>query len=471
MRIADIIGLAATFILIASVGWRSSKKVKTVDDYTLAGSGIGMIQAGFSMAATEFGGSSLIGAMALCYTIGLSGAWWDWCAVPALILLGLFFAEKIKIPNMVTITDFFEKRYSYSTKLIASIMHIIAITTQVSTQFTVGAVALNGIFGVPKSVGIAISVTFALIYTMSGGLMSVVNTDVVQFILIVGSLLLALPISLMNAGGVNGLINTLPGEFLTFTNIDVSTLISWGFFCFFTYATSQHYIQRVFAAKDKKTAKFAFVFTGSVYILYGLAIGIIGICIVTLLPNLADPNAGYTMLIKYFMPAGIAGLILGGIFAAAMSTADSMILAASTLFVNDIYEPFIAKGNKQKSTLLVIRTVTLVVCLVSVVISSLMNNIVNIMYLGGLFYSTSVFFPLIIGLKWKRATAPAAVISILASVIIGVLAELVFTDASVGIFTLPSNILSASTSIIVFIIVSLLTKAPDDTKLAFLEEQ
>lgn len=92
----------------------------------------------------------------------------------------------------------------------------------------------------------------------------------------------------------------------------------------------------MFAAKDKKTAKFAFVFTGSIYILYGLAIGIIGICIVALLPGLSDAKAGYTLLIKNFMPAGIAGLILGGIFAASMSTADSMILAASTLFVNDI---------------------------------------------------------------------------------------------------------------------------------------
>ena len=470
MRIADIIGVAAMFLIIAFVGWRSSKKVKNINDFTLAGSGLGKIQAGFSMAATEFGGSSLIGAMALCYSIGVAGAWWDWSAVPALIILGLFFAEKIKLPNLVTITDFFEKRYNYPTKLMASFMHILAIATQISAQFMVGAVALNGIFGVPKTVGILISVVFALVYTMSGGLLSVVNTDVVQFIMIIGSILIALPISIYHAGGFEGLAAGLEQVFLSFGNIDYKTVISWCLFCFFTYATSQHYIQRVFASKDKSTAKFAFVFTGVMYIIYGLIISLIGVCIVVLIPNLSDPNTGYTMLIKNFMPSGIAGLILGGIFAASMSTADSMILAASTLFVNDIYTPLIAKNKEAKNSLVTIRIVTLIVCVVSVIISMFMDNIVDIMYLGGLFYSTSVFFPLIIGMKWRRATAPAAIISIIASVTVGLLAELVFNGSVSGVFSLPSNVLSALTSLIVFIIVSLMTKKADEKKLEFLNQ-
>ena len=470
MRIADIIGVAAMFLIISFVGWRSSKKVKNINDFTLAGSGLGKIQAGFSMAATEFGGSSLIGAMALCYSIGVAGAWWDWSAVHALIILGLFFAEKIKLPNLVTITDFFEKRYNYPTKLMASFMHILAIATQISAQFMVGAVALNGIFGVPKTVGILISVVFALVYTMSGGLLSVVNTDVVQFIMIIGSILIALPISIYHAGGFEGLAAGLEQGFLSFGNIDYKTVISWCLFCFFTYATSQHYIQRVFASKDKSTAKFAFVFTGVMYIIYGLIISLIGVCIVVLIPNLSDPNTGYTMLIKNFMPSGIAGLILGGIFAASMSTADSMILAASTLFVNDIYTPLIAKNKEAKNSLVTIRIVTLIVCVVSVIISMFMDNIVDIMYLGGLFYSTSVFFPLIIGMKWRRATAPAAIISIIASVTVGLLAELVFNGSVSGVFSLPSNVLSALTSLIVFIIVSLMTKKPDEKKLEFLNQ-
>ena len=111
MSVLDILVIIAVFGLTAYVGYRSSKQVKDIDDFTLAGSKLGKLQAGFSMAATEFGGSSLVGTMAFCYAVGISGAWWSWSAVPALILLGIFFAGKIKLPGMVTITEFFEKRY------------------------------------------------------------------------------------------------------------------------------------------------------------------------------------------------------------------------------------------------------------------------------------------------------------------------------------------------------------------------
>lgn len=473
MRIADILGVLSIFAIIGYVGYRSSKEVKNVEDFTLAGSKLGKIQAGFSMAATEFGGSSLVGAMAFCYTMGIAGAWWDWAAVPALIILGVFFAGKIKLPHLVTVTDFFEKRYNYETKIAASIMHMFAITTQLSTQFMVGAVALNGVLGVPKNIGLFLSVMFVLLYTMGGGLIAVVNTDVVQFVIIVASILVALPITLSRAGGFTGLKEALPPEFLSFGNLEPATIFSWCLFCFFTYATSQHYIQRVLAAKDKKTARFAFTFTGVCYFFYGFCVSIIGICIVVLMPNLSDPNMGYSLLIKNYMPVGVAGLILGGIFAASMSTADSMLLAASTLFVNDIYEPLIRKNKPQdeKTALKTIRIITVVVCIFSVGISMFMNNIIDIMYLGGLFYSTSVFFPLVIGLFWKRATAPAALISILFSVIIGFISEFFLAGHAPGLLGLPSNVTASLTSLIVFVGVSLITKKPSDEKLSFLSEQ
>lgn len=165
------------------------------------------------------------------------------------------------------------------------------------------------------------------------------------------------------------------------------------------------------------------------------------------------------------MPAGLAGVILGGIFAASMSTASSMLLAASTLFVNDIYEPLLEKrmGIGEEKRLLVIRAVTLLVCVSSVTVSLFMDNIVNVMYLGGLFYSTAVFFPLVIGLKWKRATASGALCSILASVLVGCLAEF----SSLSFFGWPSNVVSAGTGLLVFVIVSLLTKAPGKEQVDF----
>lgn len=470
MNIADILGVVAIFALIGYVGWRSSRAVHCVEDFTLAGSRLGKIQAGFSMAATEFGGSSLIGAMALCYTAGIAGAWWDWSAVPALVLLGLFFAERIKLPHLVTVTEFFERRYGPAARTLSTLMHLLAIVTQLSSQFMVGAVALNGVLGIPLTWGMLLSVAFVLLYTMGGGLIAVVNTDVVQFVIIVASICVALPISLHRAGGFSGLAAALPEEFLSLGNLDGFTVASWCLFCFFTYATNQHYIQRIFASRDKATARFAFVFTGGAYLLYGLAVALVGTCVAVLLPGLEDPNLGYALLIKTYMPAGVSGLILGGIFAASMSTADSMLLAASTLFLNDIYDPFFRRGRKsEEGALRTIRVVTVVICVLSVSVSMLMDNIIDIMYLGGLFYSTAVFFPLVLGLVWKRATAPAALISMVCAVAAGLISEFFLAGKVQGLLGMPSNVAAAAVSLAVFLVVSFMTPPPSAEKTEFLD--
>ena len=471
MHILDLLGILVIFGALVFVGYRSYKEVENVKDFTLAGQRLGRIRIGFSQAATEFGGSSLVGAMAFCYTVGIAGAWWDWSAVPALVLLGIFFVGRIRLPNMVTITDFFERRYSRPTRTLASVMHILAITAQLCTQFTVGAVALNGVLGIPKTAGIALSVVFVLLYTMAGGLIADVNADVVQFVVIILSLAVSVPVSLYNVGGFAGLAQALPPEFLRFGNIDGATVLSWCLFCFFTYATNQHYIQRVFASKDRATARFSFLFTGGAYFIYGLAVAILGVCIVVLMPGLEDPNMGYSLLIKNYMPAGLAGITLGGIFAASISTADSMLLAASTLFFNDIYQPILKKGRPagERESLRTIRIVTVVICLLSVGVAMYMDNIIDIMYLGGLFYSTAVFFPLVIGLFWKRATAPAALISMAAAVVVGLVSEFFLVGRAPGLLgAIPSNVMAASTSLVLFGVISLLTPPPAPEKLEFL---
>lgn len=98
-----------------------------------------------------------------------------------------------------------------------------------------------------------------------------------------------------------------------------------------------------------------------------------------------------------------------------------------------------------------------------------MSNIIDIMYLGGLFYSTAVFFPLVIGLFWKRATAPAALISMISAVVVGLVSEFFLAGQVPGLLGLPSNVMAASTSFILFVVISKLTPPPPEEKIAFLQ--
>lgn len=466
----DLVGLIIVFSSILYIGIRSTKKVNSADDYLLAGKSLNKIQAGFSLAATDLGGSGLIGASAYCYLIGISGAWWNLCAVPAFILLGFFLVRKLRPLAIATGPEFLEKRYDRKSRLVASVMQICAIVAGLSAQFLVGAVALNVLLGVPKGIGLAISVGVVILYTMGGGLIAVVNTDVFQFVLLVGSVLISIPLALSKAGGISQVIESVPPEFFSMGELGFWTPVSWICLCLFMYTTQQTYLQRVFASKDTNTAVFSYVFTGVIYLFYGLAVGLIGVIMAAYMPGIADSNTVYALMIKNVMPPGIAGLVLGGVFAASMSTADSYLMAGTSLFINDIYTPLVKGFKNDKQMLVLSRAMTFLICFGSLILATYVESLIDVVYLGGLFYSTSVFFPMLLGVFWKRANAKGAFAGILSSLAMGLSVEFILTDITTGILSLPSNILSALAGLIVMVIVSIATEKPGQEKLDFIDQ-
>lgn len=469
MNILDILGVLVVFIAVAYIGYRSSKKIENSEDYLLASRSLGKMQAGLSLAASDLGGSGLIGAVAYCYAVGIAGAWWNWCAAPAFIILGLVFVQKMRPLAISTGPEFLERRYDKKSRLIASVMQICSGAASLSAQFVVAAVALNVIAGINQNLALALSVIFVLLYTVGGGLLAVVNTDVFQFFVLIGSIVIALPLALQNVGGWNELVNVVPAEFFDIGAIGYWTPISWIVMCFFTYTTSQAFIQRIFASKDTSTAKFAYVFTGVTYIFYGAAVGLIGIIMSVMMPGLVDTNAAYPLLIKEVLPSGLAGIALGGIFAATMSTSDSKLMALTHLFVNDIYKPYFNKNADDKNILKVSRIVTLVCCLIAVVFALVFKDLIRIIYVAGLFYSTAVFFPMILGTFWKRGNAQGAFAGIVVAIVVGAISEFVLKGNATGILGLPSNILGSLSGLIVFVVVSLATPKPLDENIDFIK--
>ena len=467
MGILDYIALAVVFTGLLLVGHLFARKTQKSDDFLLAGRSLNKIQAGFSIAASDLGGSGLLGTCALCYTIGLSGAWWCWCAVPAFLLLGYFFVGKLRPIAVSTVPEFLELRYDKKSRILACLLQTCALVASLSAQFLVGAVALETLFGIPQTYGLIVSVLLVLSYTALGGLNAVVHTDMFNFCILMGSLLVAIPVVLSRAGGLSHIVAQVPKEFFSIGELGATQVFSWILMCVFMYGTQQVFLQRVFASKDTSTARFAYCFTGGMYIVYGLGVALVGIAMSILVPDLVDTNSVYTVMIQTALPTGLAGLALGGIFAASLSTADSTILAGSTLFVNDIYRVFINKNASEQRTLWVSRAATSVICVGGVVVASLMQNLIDIVYLAGLFYSAAVFFPLILGVYWKRGNATGCFSAIIVSLIAGFFTEYGHGGVLLG---LPSNAVAALSGIVALVAVSLCTPPPSPEKLKCLEE-
>lgn len=470
MNILDVLGLVLIFAITGYIGYASSKKINTSEDFLLAGRSLGKIKTAFSMAATDVGGASIVGAAGYSYIKGMSGSWWNWSTIPAYIILGIFLIRKLKPLAISTVPEFLEKRYDRKSRVLASVMQICAQAAALSTQFVVSAVALSVFTGMNQNIALAISVVIVVAYTIGGGLIAVVNTDVFQFVVIIISVLIMIPLSISHAGGFGGLKGSLPTEFFRFDSLGYWTPISWVLLCFFSYATNQHFLQRVFAAKDVKTASFSYTFTAGTYVFLGLAMSIIGLAGAVILPGIENTNSVYPLLIKEVLPAGLSGIALGGIFAAAMSSADSRLIAITHLFINDLYVPMINKNADDKQILKMSKIVTLIACIVGVGVALISKDLLQIIYVCGIFYSASVFFPLICGLFWKRGNAYGTFAGMAVSIIVGAISQFyLIPHKAAGVLGLPANILASVSGLIIFIVVSLLTSAPGKEKIEFVE--
>jgi len=446
MRLLDYLVLAMTVAGILVVGYRSSTKGGDTEGFLTANHSLNKIQAGFSLAATDIGGSAIIATVGYCYTVGMAGIWWDMAAVPAFLLVGLFLAKRFNQLQGDTIPGFLGKRYSPATGRFAALMHLCSYMAALSAQFTISCAMLQSLAGVDMRMSLVISMILVVALT-SGGLKTIVNTDSFLFGIIIISMVFCVAFIARGMGGIGEITANLPEGFLSIEAIGVKQPLSWAFLCFLSYSTSQGYIQRMSAAKDEKTAQFSAFFTAGFYLFISAMLGIVGIAAYKVMPGIEDTNTVYPMMLMKFMPQGLMGLSVAGIFAATISTATSLLHALTTIFVKDILP-------ERKESYLWTKGSVIVFALISLAISLFSSNIINVIYVSGLFYSTSVFLPMALGMKWKWFTAKGAFISMAGSVCLSLLWEKFALQLPGFLAMVPSNVLGVITSGVLMIVVS-----------------
>lgn len=457
MSILDYAVMVLMLAVVLFVGWLSGRKSGDSDEFLMADRSLNKFQVGLSMAATDFGGSGLVAAIGYCYVVGMGGIWWNLAAAPAFLLVGLFLARKLNKLDGATVPDYLGKRYCPSVKYIASVMHICTNVAFLSTQFTISAVMLHAITGLNANVTLVISVVLVIFLT-SGGLRAVVNTDDILFIIIVLSVILAVPFTLRAGGGLTALMSGMPDGFMSVGSIGVWTPISWIIMCILSYSTNQSYIQRMVSAKNEGTAQFASLFTAGFYLVISVVLGLIGVAASVLLPGIEDTNSVFPELLVHYFPQGLAGLCVAGVFAATISTGTSILHATVILFVNDLWKPAVRNTKKADNEVLFSKVFLLIIAVFSTVISLFFHNIIDVIYTAGLFYGIAVFAPLIMGINSKIATAKGALASVIGSVAVSLVWELAVTKNVAALSGIPSNLVGLGVSFLLIFTVSALDK-------------
>ena len=524
MALLDWLVIGLFFIaLVGIIVWVMRQKQNNAADYFLGGKDATWIAIGASIFASNIGSEHLIGLAGSGASSGMAMAHWEiqgWM----ILLLGWVFVPFYTRSMVYTMPEFLERRFNpQSRTILATISLISYVLTKVAVTVYAGGLVFQQVFGIDTLWGIdffwiaAIGlVLLTALYTIFGGMKSVLYTSVLQTpILLLGSLII-LVLGLKELGGwdemmricsdvkVNEYGDTMVN--LIRDNNDkqypwLGALIGSAVIGFWYWCTDQFIVQRVLSGKDEKEARRGTIFGAYLKLLPVFLFLIPGMIAFAIhqkyvgaggegfLPMLANGNvnsdAAFPTLVAKLLPAGVKGLIVCGILAALMSSLASLFNSSAALFTIDFYQRY--KPNTDPKKLVRIgQAATVVIVILGILWIPVMRSVGDVLYLY-LQDVQSVLAPgiaaaFLIGILWKRATAMGGMWALLSGLIIGLTrlgAKVYYSNAEIlpgsdgSLFQYifyDCNWLFFCGWMLVFclgvgVIVSLFTKAPDPAKI------
>jgi SSS family solute:Na+ symporter len=447
----DYVVIALYFAVMIGAGYIGLRRARSADDYLVAGRRLGYPMYIGTLSAVVLGGASTIGGVSLGYQYGISGMWLVFMLGLGIIALAVLLASRLTRLGVYTVSEMLGIRYGRSSLLIGAIvMAAYDLMVAVTSTIAIGTV-FNVILGLSPSAAILLAGGIVVLYCVVGGMWSVTLTDILQFIIMtIGIFLILLPLSISQAGGFSGMREQLPASYFNLTAIGGSTIFAYFLLFFFGIMIGQDIWQRVFTARSGSIARWGGVAAGVYCLLYAVAGALIGSAARVILPNLATPDNAFAQVTKVALPVGLTGLVLAAALAAVMSTASATLLAASTILANDVYAEFFSRGGDRVR---LSRVFTLLVGVAVLVISLLVKDVVGGLTVAYDLLSGALLVPIIGGLFWRRATGSGALAAMTAGGIVVVVLMLVQ-----GLFANGPIVYGILTSLVVFVVVSLLTR-------------
>lgn len=492
--------MAQTLILLAIavylgfmiwIGWRYSKKNDTVDDFYLGGRKLGPFVTAMSAEASDMSSWLLMGLPGVAYLTGLAEA--SWTAIGLAVgtyMNWLIVAKRIRRYShqlgAITVPQFFSKRWGDERNLlsaIAAVVIIIFFIPYTASGFSACGKLFSTLFGVDYFPAMLVSAAVIVLYTVLGGFLAASFTDLIQSIIMTVALVVVLGFGVSQAGGMDAVLSNAQSMvgYLSFTNIHdpatggsnpysfltICSLLAWGL----GYFGMPHILLRFMAIEDEEKLTLSRR-VASIWVVISMAvaifIGVVGSAMTRAgaLESLTDAETiivRISSLISQYGPlaALLAGVILAGILAATMSTADSQLLAASSSVSQNLGAEFLKLDLSGKKGMVMARGTMVVIALIAAVLARDPNSsvfrVVSFAWAGfGAAFGPTMLFALF----WKRSNKWGA----LAGMVTGGVMVFVwkFAIAPMGgawaIYELLPAFLFASAAIVV---VSLLTPAPE----------
>jgi SSS family solute:Na+ symporter len=485
----DVIFVLLYLAIIAGVSvWSIRKSKASPSDYFLANRNLGWFVIGASILASNVGSEHIVGLAGSGATSGLVLGHYELHSY-IILLLGWVFVPFYMRSMVYTMPEFLERRFNAKARRLLSIIQLLSyVIAKASVTISAGALVFNAFLGVDFWTGAIILVVVTGVYTILGGLHTVMYTEAIQAIVLLAGSAVLMVMGLDRVGGWDNMIKSVPAEQLNmFRPLSdpefpwLGILIASPIVGIWYWCTDQHIVQRCLAGKNEKEARRGTIFAAYLKLMPFFIFLIPGIIAMAMINQgtlvLEDRNAAFPTLVKEIMPVGLRGLLAGGLLAALMSSLASVYNACSTLYTMDIYQK--QKPNASgKELVRVGRIATGVVVLLGMAWIPLMSRISGTLYtyLQSVqsYLAPPIAAAFLLGVFFKRLNAAGAYAAMVSGFILGLIKltlEMLKTDLSGFLYDFATlNFLYFCIylflfSVIVMVVVSMLTPKPSAEKL------
>jgi Na+/proline symporter len=463
------VGVIAFLALSVTVGTLTSKLVKKSSKrFMIAGKSLPLFFVGTMLAAQSIDGNSSLGNVSLVYQFGF----WSGAAIPiglaaCLILTAIFYAKKLNKMSMLTLPDFYFRRFGNASEGISGILMMVSFVVLVAGNFAATGYILSVVLHIDFIWAMLIGAIIVLIYTYAGGLFSSAYTDIFQIYLAIAAFWAAF---LFFVGGFAGvsfdtILGSAPPEYLDLsglTDMGNGALINWAGIMALALGDiiALDFMERVFSARDGKTARRGAFMGAGLTILTIVPTSMMGIVALYFLPDLVDPYTAYPDLAINHVPFVIGLALLMGVLGASMSTANGGLLAISSVMSRNIVQRNIIKrilkrpGIGDRKLLMVTRIFTIPMMLAAFVLAYMIPQPGVYLILAFDIVFAGAWAPLTFGLFWRKANTPATLASLIIGSSLRLLLFFVIPVELAGLDTLVPPVIS----VIIFVVVALATQ-------------
>jgi solute:Na+ symporter, SSS family len=453
-----VVVLLILFLIVASM--YSSFKKKNSEDYFMAGRSLKWYSVAGSIFGTNIHAQQIIGMMGVGYSIGFAQSHYEIWAIPAILILAYVFIPIYRKKQFFTLSQFLESRYNSKARLAYMILMIVFIMIQLIGGFYIGSRTLGLLFqGTSFEItylqGIILIASVTALFTVFGGMESVVIADNILTVVMILALVLMGTLTYMQPeiNGLSGLLKIdheqankmhlyLPTNHSTlpwlgiFTGLTILNLFYW--------TTNQYQVQRVLAAQTDRDARLGIVAAGFLKLLipfFSIAIGTAAFYIFKnrFGVDAVKPDDTFLTLMKTVVPVGygFVGLILAGLICAIFSAIYSMMNSVSTMMAFDVFRKYINPQATDKQTVRFGQGFVILMCILATFLAKTTYDPTSSdNFFITLAKQTSYIKPGLVivffwGILWKKTNPTAAVIVLLGSPIIGLGCDFLYENVLV----------------------------------------